>query len=160
MINPRERPSYAVLGAACACNAYLKLEAKAAVYNFSDAVRGNKIVLDFNQGKEQIFQALCRYFGGGTALDLVDIKGLLTRPDHPDIFMITDMQITNLEKLIEFFNTIENRVTAVHLGHNVHAARFKDGTKTKKNISLFTIREKEDIPKIVLGKVAEYLNPT
>jgi hypothetical protein len=159
MVNPRERLSYAVLGAACACNAYLKLESKAAVYNFSDAVRGNKIVLDFNQGKEQIFQALCRYFGGGTALDLADIKRLLARADHPDIFMITDMQITNLEKLIEFFNTIENRVTAVHLGHNVHAARFKDGTEKRKNISLFTVRDKEDIPKIVLGKVAEYLTP-
>jgi hypothetical protein len=159
MVNPRENLSYAVLGAACACNAYLKLGAKAAVYNFSDALKGNKVILDFNRGKERIFEALCRYFGGGTALDITDIKGVLARSDHPDVFMITDMQITNLEKVIEFFNTIENRVTAVHVGHNVHSTRFKNGTKTKKNISLYTIREKEDIPKIVLGKVAEYLNP-
>ena len=61
MINPRERLSYAVLGAACACNAYLKLESKAAVYNFSDALKGNKIVLEFNFEKEQIYQAICRY---------------------------------------------------------------------------------------------------
>jgi hypothetical protein len=67
------------------------------------------------------------------------------------------MQITNLEKLIDFFNTIENRVTAVHLGHNVHTARFKDGIKQKKNIALFNVKNKEDIPKIVLGKVKEYL---
>jgi hypothetical protein len=149
--------SYAVLGAACACNAYLKLEAKAAVYNFSDALRGNKTVLDFSAEKGQVYQAICRYFGGGTALDLTDIRYLLSRADHPDIFIITDMQITNLEKLIDFFNTIENRVTAVHLGHNVHTNRFKDGTEKKKNISLFNVKDKEDIPNIVLGKVTEYL---
>ena len=157
MINPRERLSYAVLGAACACNAYLKHESRAAVYNFSDALRGNKIVLDFNHAKEHIYQALCRYFGGGTAMDLDDIIYLLSCADNPDIFIITDMQITNLEKLIDFFNHIENRVTAVHLGHNVHAARFKDGTVKKKNISLFNVKNKEDIPKIVLGKVKEYI---
>jgi hypothetical protein len=157
MINPRERLSYAVLGAACACNAYLKHESRAAVYNFSDALRGNKIVLDFNHNKEHIYQALCRYFGGGTAMDLDDITYLLSSADNPDIFIITDMQITNLEKLIDFFNHIENRVTAVHLGHNVHATRFKDGTVKKKNISLFNVKNKEDIPKIVLGKVKEYI---
>ncbi|MBW2038485.1 MAG: VWA domain-containing protein [Deltaproteobacteria bacterium] len=160
MINPRERLSYAVLGAACACNAYLKNESRAAVYNFSDALRGNKIVLDFNQEKEQIYQAICRYFGGGTALDLGDIQYLLSCADNPDIFIITDMQITNLEKLIGFFNQIENRVTAVHLGHNVHPTRSKEGTETKKNISLFNIKDKEDIPKIVLGKIKEYLAST
>jgi hypothetical protein len=160
MINPRERLSYAVLGAACACNAYLKNESRVAVYNFSDALRGNKIVLDFNHEKEQIYQAICRYFGGGTALDLNDVQYLLTRVNNTDIFIITDMQITNLEKLIEFFNRIDNRVTAVHLGQNVHTTRFREGTDKKKNISLFTIKNKEDIPKIVLGKVKEYLSGT
>ena len=160
MINPRERLSYAVLGAACACNAYLKNESRVAVYNFSDALRGNKIVFDFNYEKDQIYQAICRYFGGGTALDLNDIQYLLTRANDPDIFIITDMQITNLEKLIEFFNRIKNRVTAVHLGQNVHSTRFKEGTDKKKNISLFNIKNKEDIPKIVLGKVKEYLSGT
>lgn len=157
MINPRERLSYAVLGAACACNAYLKNESMVAVYNFSDAMRGNKIVCDFNREKEQIYQAICRYFGGGTALDLEDVRYLLSRADNPDMFIITDMQITNLEKLIDFFNRIDNRVTAVHLGHNVHSTRFRDGTEKKRNISLFNVKNKEDIPKIVLGKIQEYL---
>jgi hypothetical protein len=161
MINPREKLSYAVLGAVCACNAYLKHEARAAVYNFSDALRGNKVVLEFSQDKERILQAICRYFGGGTALDPDDITYLLAGSNKPDIFIITDMQITNLEKLVDFFKKIENRVTAVHLGTNVHTARFKDGTETRKNISLFNVKNKEDIPKIVLGKVKEYLtSPT
>jgi len=157
MINPREKLSYAVLGAICACNAYLKHESRAAVYNFSDALRGNKVVLEFNHDKERIYQAICRYFGGGTALDPDDITYLLSCAKKPDIFIITDMQITNLEKLIDFFKKIENRVTAVHLGTNVHTARFKEGTEKRKNISLFNVKNKEDIPKIVLGKVKEYL---
>jgi len=90
-------------------------------------------------------------------LDLDDITSLLSVADNPDIFIITDMQITNLEKLIDFFKRIENRVTAVHLGHNVHSARFKDGMQKKRNISLFNVKNKEDIPKIILGKVKEYL---
>jgi hypothetical protein len=66
------------------------------------------------------------------------------------------MQITNLEKLIDFFNSIENRVTAVHIGENIYAARFREGLKKKNNVSLFLVKDKEDIPKIVLGKVREY----
>jgi len=158
MTNPRERLSYAVLGAACACNAYLKNNRRVAVYNFSDAFRGNKLLLDFCREKEAIYWAICRYFGGGTALDLNDIVYLLKQSEKPDIFIITDMQITNLEKLIEFFNGIENRVTAVHIGDNIYTARFREGVKQKGNISLFMVRDKEDIPKIVLGKVREYLS--
>jgi len=156
MTNPRERLSYAVLGAACACNAYLKNDARVAVYNFSDAFRGNKLLLDYCTEKERIYRAICRYFGGGTALDLDDILFLLGQAERSDIFIITDMQITNLEKLIELFNRIDNRVTAVHLGHNVHTARFMEGTKKRKNISLYNVKNKEDIPKIVLGKIREY----
>ena len=158
MTNPRERLSYAVLGAACACNAYLKHGARVAVYNFSDAFRGNKILMELSYEKEQIYQSICRYFGGGTALDLEDIKYLLLTADNPDIFIITDMQITNLENLIGFFNQIENRVAAVHLGENVHSSRFKDATNKKKNISVFNIKNKQDIPKIVLGQIKEYLS--
>lgn len=157
MTNPREKLSYAVLGAICACNAYLKHESRAAVYNFSDALRGNKVILEFCRDRERIYHAICRYFGGGTALDTDDIAYLLSGAKRPDIFIITDMQITNLERLIDFFTKIDNRVTAVHLGSNVHTARFREGTNQRKNISLFNVKEREDIPKIVLGKVKEYL---
>ncbi len=44
MVNPRKNLSYAVLGAACAADAYLRNDAKVAVYNFSDAPMGGKDV--------------------------------------------------------------------------------------------------------------------
>ncbi len=156
MINPRKNLSYAVLGAACATNAYLRNDAKVAVYNFSDAPMGGKDILHFTDNPEKIYQVLCKYFGGGTALDLEDLVPLIQGRKNLDLFIITDMKITNLEALIGFFGQIQNRITAVHIGENPYAARFQRAVERKRNISIFTVKRKEDIPHIVLGKIGEY----
>jgi hypothetical protein len=160
MINPRKSLSYAVLGAACATNAYLQNNSKVAVYNFSDAPMGGKDILDYNDRREDIYRVLCKYFGGGTALDLEDLMPLIRGRKNLDFFIITDMKITNLETLIGFFGQIQNRVTAVHIGDNPYAARFEKAVEKKKNISIYTVKRKEDIPHIVLGKIRDYFNPT
>jgi len=158
MINPRKSLSYAVLGAACATNAYLQNNSKVAVYNFSDAPMGGKDILDYNDRREDIYRVLCKYFGGGTALDLEDLMPLIRGRKNLDFFIITDMKITNLETLIGFFGQIQNRVTAVHIGDNPYAARFEKAVEKKKNISIYTVKRKEDIPHIVLGKIRDYFN--
>lgn len=159
MINPRKSLSYAVLGAACATNAYLRNQAKVAVYNFSDAPMGGREILDYTENREEIYRALCKYFGGGTALDLDDIMPLIHQKKELDLFIITDMKITNLETLISFFGKIQNRVTAVHIGENPYASRFEKAVEKRKNITIFTVKRKEDIPHIVLGSIREYFNP-
>ncbi len=160
MINPRKSLSYAVLGAACATNAYLQNNSKVAVYNFSDAPMGGKDILDYTDQREDIYRVLCKYFGGGTALDLEDLMPLIRVKKSLDFFIITDMKITNLETLIGFFEQIQNRVTAVHIGDNPYAARFQKAVEKKKNISIYTVKRKEDIPYIVLGRIRDYFNPT
>jgi len=155
MINPRQHLSYAVLGAACASDAYLRNDATVAIYNFSDAKAGGRQILDFTRKRMKIYQTLCHYFGGGTKLDIDDIEAL-QHPSQPDIFIITDMQITNLEVLIDYLNGLENRVTTVHIGENEHVRQFKRSVEIRKNISIYSIQKKEDIPKIVLGKIREY----
>jgi hypothetical protein len=160
MINPRKSLSYAVLGASCATNAYLQNNAKVAVYNFSDAPMGGKDILDYTDRREDIYRVLCKYFGGGTALDLEDLVPLIQGRKNSDFFIITDMKITNLETLIGFFGQIQNRVTAVHIGDNPYAARFEKAVEKKKNISIYTVKRKEDIPYIVLGRIRDYFNPT
>ena len=160
MINPRKSLSYAVLGAACAVNAYLQNGSKVAVYNFSDAPMGGKDILTYTHRREDIYRVLCKYFGGGTALDLEDVMPLIHEKKDLDFFIITDMKITNLEALIGFFGQIQNRVTAVHIGDNPYAARFEKAVEKKKNISIFTVKRKEDIPHIVLGRIKDYFNPT
>ncbi len=160
MINPRKNLSYAVLGAACAANAYLRNNSKVGVYNFSDAPMGGRDVLNFTDHREDIYRTLCKYFGGGTALDLEDLAPLIQGRKNLDLFIITDMKITNLESLIGFFGQIQNRITAVHIGENPYAARFQRAVEKKRNISIFTVKRKEDIPHIVLGKINEYFGAT
>jgi hypothetical protein len=160
MINPRKSLSYAVLGAACAADAYLRNDSRVAVYNFSDAPMGGKEVLDYTKKREMIYRSLCKYFGGGTALDLEDLIPLVQRSKNLDLFVITDMKITNLETLIGYFAQINNRITAVHIGENPYTARFEKAAESKKNISLFAVKRKEDIPNIVLGKIKEYFRET
>jgi len=160
MINPRKNLSYAVLGAACAANAYLRNDSKVGIYNFSDAPMGGKDILNFTDHREDIYRVLCKYFGGGTALDLEDLFPLIHGRKHLDLFIITDMKITNLESLIGFFGQIQNRITAVHIGENPYAVRFQRAVEKKKNISIFTVKRKEDIPHIVLGKINEYFGAT
>jgi hypothetical protein len=159
MINPRKNLSYAVLGAACAANAYLRNDSKVAIYNFSDAPMGGKDILNYTNKQEEIYRVLCKYFGGGTALDLEDLIPLVQGRKNLDLFIITDMKITNLEALISFFGQIQNRITAVHIGENPYAARFEKAVEKKKNINIFTVKRKEDIPHIVLGRIMEYFNP-
>jgi uncharacterized protein with von Willebrand factor type A (vWA) domain len=159
MINPRKSLSYAVLGAACATDAYLRNGAKVAVYNFSDAPMGGKDVLNYTDHREEIYRVLCKYFGGGTALDMEDLIPLVYGRKNLDLFIITDMKITNLEALIAYFGQIQNRVTAVHIGENPYADRFKKAVERKGNINIYTVKRKEDIPHIVLGRIKEYFNP-
>jgi hypothetical protein len=148
MTNPRQHLSYAVLGAACACDAYLRNDARVAVYNFSDAKAGGHQILPYSHQRMEIFRGLCHYFGGGTKLLVEDIEPLQTE-GVPDIFLITDMQITNLELLIQYFNEHPNRVTAVHIGDNDHVRKFRN---------VYAVGKKEDIPRIVLGRIREYFN--
>jgi hypothetical protein len=156
MINPRKNLSYAVLGAGCAADAYLRNGARVGVYNFSDAPMGNRIVLDFGAERETIYRVLCKYFGGGTALNLKDLDPLIEVAENPDIFLITDMKITNLGKVITYLSSINNRVTAAYIGDSNYAIRFTEAMGEKGNISIFPVTRKEDIPRIVLGKIREY----
>jgi hypothetical protein len=160
MVNPRKNLSYAVLGAACATNAYLRNDSQVAVYNFSDAPMGGKDILNFTDKREEIYRVLCKYFGGGTALDLEDLIPLIRGKKNIDLFIITDMKITNLEALISFLAQIQNRITAVHVGENPYASRFEKAVEKKNNINIFTVKRKEDIPHIVLGSIREYFSPT
>ena len=156
MVDPRARLSHAVLGAGCAADAYLRNDARVAVYNFSDAPAGGREHLPFTKSRTLAYRVLCRYFGGGTALDLPAITSLV-RDTEADIFLITDMQITNLDHTIARLSALNNRVTAVHVGKKPGALRFIKAAKGTPNISVFGVEKPADIPRIVLGSVRSYL---
>jgi len=155
MTNPRQELSYAVLGAGCACDAYLRNDARVAVYNFSDADAGGRKILPFSDNRRDIYRGLCHYIGGGTRLGVEHIEALQS-DDGPDIFLISDMQITNLKRLIQYFNDCENRVTAVHIGDNKNVREFRRSMDLNQNVGTYAVEHKRDIPRIVIGKIREY----
>ncbi|MFH1625100.1 MAG: hypothetical protein ABID54_08085, partial [Pseudomonadota bacterium] len=56
-----------------------------------------------------------------------------------------------------YFSDIDNRITAVYIGsNNRYTTAFKEATKQKPNIAVYNVEKKEDIPKIVLGRIKEY----
>jgi len=156
MVDPRTHLSYAVLGGGCAADTYLRHDAEVAVYNFSDALAGGKEYLPCTRSRSLIYKVLCRYFGGGTALDIDEVTAV-AEESEADIFLITDMQITNLDQTISRFSSLQNRVTAVHVGKKSGALRFIKASVKKQNISVFGVNSSNDIPRIVLGSVRNYL---
>lgn len=156
MIDPRKEISHAVLGAACAVDAYLRNGARTAVYNFSDASAGDELILPYTRNRRKIYEALCRYFGGGTQLSVKTIQAIQT-DRLPDIFLITDMHITNLETLVQYFNECKNRITAVHIGKNRYVHAFHQRMALQHNVNIYGVERLQDIPGIVLGRVREYL---
>jgi len=151
MTDPNKELSHAVLGAGCAADAYLRKGRRVAVYNFSDATSGGKEILDFDRDRNKVFWALCRYFGGGTSLQIQDLVPLVK--DDVDIFLITDMQITNLDVLMQFFAKSKSRITAVHIGQNQEVERFRSQVQNMEHICVYAVERAEDIPSIVIGEV-------
>jgi hypothetical protein len=121
---------------------------------------GGKTVLPFTTDRQAIYESLCVYHGGGTSLRPRDLDELrLTVPRAtPDLLLITDMQLTNLEDVIDYLTGIEGRITVVHIGENSATGRFRAATRHLSRLQIFTVLERQDIPKIVLGQVRRYLS--
>ncbi len=158
MPDPSKKLSYAVLGASCAADAYLREGASVSVYNFSDAPAGNRKLIIESRNRIEIYEALCTYFGGGTAIEINLLAKLLT-DKHLDIFLITDMEITNLENLVRLFKGLRNvRVTAVYIGEKKGVEWFQKAARGLTNVSIYGIEKPKDIMKIVLGQIDKYIH--
>jgi hypothetical protein len=132
-----------------------------AVYNFSDARLDGKTVVPFGTDRQAIYQGLCLYQGGGTSLRLRDLEVLrrtATSP-RPDLLVLTDMQITNLEEVMEYLIGVEGRITVVHIGENAATEHFCQVTQHHPRLQVFAVQERQDIPSIVLGQVQRYFRP-
>lgn len=156
MTKPHEHISHAVLGAACAAEAYLRNGARVAVYNFSDASAGDEHIQSYTRNRRKIYGAICRYFGGGTQLSVQTIQTFQADPP-PDIFLITDLQLISPENLVRYFNECTNRITAVLVGKNKHIDAFRQNMALNQNVQIYGVENRRDIPGVVLGKIRDYL---
>jgi hypothetical protein len=158
MTNPRQQLSYAVLGAGCATEAYLRRDAGVALYNFSDAHRNGKTLLPFTTDRQALYRGLCVYHGGGTSLRLRDLEELRRSASRgaPDLLLITDMQIANLEEVIDYLIGVEGRITVIHIGQNRATDHFCQAMRQHPRLQIFPVRDTQDIPHIVLGQMHSY----
>lgn len=158
MTNPRQRLSYAVLGAGCATEAYLRRDARVALYNFSDAHRDGKTLLPFTTDRQALYRGLCVYHGGGTSLRLRDLEALRRTASRgaPDLLLITDMQIANLEDVIDYLIGVEGRITVIHIGQNRATDHFRQAMQQHPRLQIFPVLDTQDIPHIVLGQMHSY----
>ena len=158
MTNPRERLSYAVLGAGCATEAYLRREAQVALYNFSDAHRDGKTLLPFTADRQPLYRGFCVYHGGGTSLRLRDFEDIRRTASRgaPDLLLITDMQIANLEEVMDYLVGVEGRITVIHIGANQATDHFRRAMRQHPRLYIFQVLDTQDIPNIVLGQMHHY----
>ena len=150
---PDHELSYPLLGAFCAANTYLTYGARVGVYNFGYACDGQEKLLDFTRDRLRIYKALAIYYGGCTEVDPHKLRQILSQARKPDVLMITDMDIYNLQETIGFFKTLSNRVTILHLKRNWSLTIFLRLFRHRSNFTSYQVLKREDIPKIVLGHI-------
>ena len=95
-------------------------------YNFSDALMGGKTVVPFTTDRQAIYEA-CVSTTVAALLrprDLDELRLSVPRAT-PDLLLITDMQLTNLEDVITYLAGIEGRITVIHIGENTATGRFR-----------------------------------
>ena len=74
----------------------------------------------------------------------------------PDLLLITDMQIANLEEVIDYLIGVEGRITVIHIGQNRATDHFRQAMRQHPRLQIFSVLEGQDIPNIVLGQMHSY----
>lgn len=153
MTDPEKDISKAVLGAGAAADAYLKRGSSVAVYNFSDANSGSEMTVDFTTNRDDVYEGLCSYYGGGTVLNYESLDRFLEGRDDVDIFMITDMEIANRKSVMDYLSDFDGRLTAVYVRRGAGAAEFESVMSKQDNTVVYEVDGEADIAKIIVGKI-------
>ncbi len=141
MPDPRSIRSYAVLGGFCAANYYLERGKETGILNFSSTTKKT----DYTTNKQKAYEAIARYQQGGTVTELDKIRNMVNKKESLDIYLITDMFITNGEETIKYFAGLdENYRTNIFL-IGTHGNPVKH-----KNIQVHPITSEESIPSIII----------
>jgi vacuolar-type H+-ATPase subunit F/Vma7 len=155
MVDPSEELSYAVLGAGVAADSYLRKGRDVAVYNFGHAQMGQELVVPFTRDRKAIYSGLVHYFDApDTTIDTAKVRKLAEGRDKPDVILISDMQITNAGDVIKYISEGSNRFTMVHIGGTQQTAQNLRKAVDSKKATVYPVTRVEDIPKIIVGKVA------
>lgn len=109
MDDPFLTKSQSVIAAYAIANSYLQKRKKVSTVNFSDETLYEKPSLD----KKIIQKNLLTFQGGTTVLDLQILDFALK--SSPDTYLISDIEIRDFDKLINFFSSRKSNTTIFHI---------------------------------------------
>lgn len=140
MTNPQTNISYAVLGGFCAANHYLNHEKRVGVINFSS----QSIITNFSSNKKLIHKSILNYQEKSTNINLDIIKDMIYKKPKLDLYLITDMELTNTYEVLTFFEK-ESKLRRT----NIFLINYKT-LSYRGNLNIYSIQKEEDIPKIII----------
>lgn len=149
MPDPTEHRSSAVLGGFCAANAYLENGSSVAVLNYGDVT----IHTDYTRDRDAVYDALCRYQGGGTTLDTSVLERLENRRRDLHTVIITDAGLDNYRDVENYFTRRDrdvSKTTLIWRSSPGFRGRFD---RVGDHVTAYEVTDESDIPRIVLGEV-------
>lgn len=159
MANPENVVSYAVLGAFAVARNYFNFGAKVGVINFSNS----NLLLEPTVDRQAVYEMLKTYQGYGTTLHIDDldryVANLPAGVGVKDYILITDAGIENVDKVIEYFGTIEGRLTVIWIkGEGDFDEKFKENyerliKQLPPSVTFAEVGREQDIPRIAVGKM-------
>jgi len=155
MTDPGRGVSYAVLGAFVIARNYLENGARVGVVNFSN----ENLSLLPTRG-DAVFDYLILYQGGGTHLDVDELGRYLDRlRTQPDLIMITDGGIENIDEVSEFISKLKS-MTLIWIKKHVKGLKeFSERVerlKAMKGVEVFDVEDEKDIPLIAVRKFGDF----
>jgi hypothetical protein len=158
MRHPDTEISYAILGAFSIARNYLEHGSRVGVINFSDV----NLELEPTRDRGKVYRMLKIYQGGGTTLDLGQLKRYLAKAtngiEEMDCILITDAGIDNILSVVDYLSKLKGRVTVIWIKSDVKGHdTFEKGYKLLKeglpsSVTFAEIENEEDIPRIAVGK--------
>jgi hypothetical protein len=155
MMDPERGVSYAVLGAFVIARNYLENGARVGVVNFSN----ENLSLLPTRG-DVVFDHLILYQGGGTHLDVDELKIYLDRlRTQPDLIMITDGGIENIDEVSEFISKLKS-MTVIWIKKHVEGLKeFSERVerlKAMRGVEIFEVEDEKDIPSIAVRRFGDF----
>ena len=133
---PPDFKSPAVTAGFCIANHYLNNNKKVGVANFSDVCYNSSLTSNPDEIKKQ----LLKYQGGLTKLNSKDV---LKNYDSPlDIYLITDMAISDSEKVYSHLSGLDSRVSVFNVGPD---SNYVPGLKK------YDVQDINRLPDVVVG---------
>ncbi len=155
MTDPERGVSYAVLGAFVIARNYLENGARVGVINFS-----NENLSLFPTRGDAVYDHLILYQGGGTHLDVDELKRYLERlRTQPDLIMITDGGIENIDEVSEFVSKLKS-MTLIWIKRHVKGLKeFSERVerlKAMRGVEIFEVEDEKDIPSIAVRRFGDF----